>query len=134
MDKIIIKNNQLNKDVLESINNLIDLDINASAAYKLSKILKEIMDLYDCKMNMERKIVDKWCEKDENGNPVVVKDENGNVIDGAVKIRDMESFTKDMMDLMEVENVLQHEKIKFEELGLKTIKIKDIMKLDFIFY
>jgi hypothetical protein len=38
-----------------------------------------------------------------------------------------------MSELMSVEVTINYEKIKFEELGLKTAKIKDLIKLEFLF-
>jgi hypothetical protein len=41
---------------------------------------------------MEKKIYDKWVEKDENGSPVIPLD--GLPIEGSVSITDVASFTK----------------------------------------
>jgi len=35
--------------------------------------------------------------------------------------------------LMQVENEIDFNQVSFDELGLKTVKIKDIMKIDFLF-
>ena len=34
---------------------------------------------------------------------------------------------------MEIENEIPYDKIKFEELNLTTAKVKDLMKLEFLF-
>lgn len=130
---IIIKNSQLNQDVIESLNTLIDLDINASVAFKLSRIIREISSIIDDKLKMEKRILDKWSLKDESGNPVPVKDKDDNIIENAVNIISPEDFSKDMENLMSVENEIPFEKINFEDLELKTAKVKDLMKLDFLF-
>ena len=64
---IIVKNSQLNKETIESLNTLIELDINASCAFRLTRIIKEISSIVDDKIKMERRIIDKWIQKDENG-------------------------------------------------------------------
>lgn len=130
---ITIKNSQLNQDVIESLNTLIELDINASVAFKLSRIIREISSIVDDKIKMEKRILDKWSLKDESGNPVPVKDKDDNIIENAVNIISPEDFSKDMENLMNVENEIPFEKINFEDLELKTAKVKDLMKLDFLF-
>ena len=130
---ITIKNSQLNQDVIESLNTLIELDINASVAFKLSRIIREISSIIDDKIKMEKRILDKWSLKDESGNPVPVKDKDDNIIENAVNIISPEDFSKDMENLMSVENEIPFEKINFEDLELKTAKVKDLMKLDFLF-
>jgi len=72
-------------------------------------------------------------EKDSSGNPVPVYNDDGSTIDGAVKIKDMDKFQKEMEELLSVETSINAEKIKFEDLGLETVKVKDLLKIDFIF-
>lgn len=130
---IIIKNSQLGSETMESLNKLTDLDINAAIAFKLTRIIKEISSIVEDKVKMERRILDKYSEKDEEGNVISPKDEQGNLIQGAVNITDMDSFSSEMRDLMEVESKIAYERINFEDLNLKTAKVKDLMKLEFLF-
>ena len=130
---IIIKNSQLGPETMESLNKLTVLDINAAIAFKLTRIIKEISSIVEDKVKMERRILDKYSEKDEEGNVISPKDEQGNLIQGAVNITDMDSFSSEMKDLMEVESEIGYERINFEDLNLKTAKVKDLMKLEFLF-
>lgn len=130
---IIIKNSQLGSETMESLDKLTDLDINAAIAFKLTRIIKEISSIVEDKVKMERRILDKYSEKDEEGNVISPKDEQGNLIQGAVNITDMDSFSSEMKDLMEVESEIAYERINFEDLNLKTAKVKDLMKLEFLF-
>jgi hypothetical protein len=130
---IKVKNSQLTNETIQAINNLIELDINASVAFRLAKIIKELLSIVDDKVKMEQKILDKWIDKDEHGNPIQTKDENGNVIPDVVNLKDPESFTKEMNSLMQTENEIPFDKINFDDLQLKTAKVKDLMKLDFLF-
>jgi hypothetical protein len=82
---------------------------------------------------MEKRILEKWMDKDENGQPKPVLNESGQIVDGAVNITNVESFSQEMQSLMDVENVIPYEKLKFEELNLQTAKVKDLMKLEFLF-
>lgn len=131
--KIKVVNSDLNKNTLESINNLMDMDINVSSAFKLMKIVKELSPLVEAKGEMEKKIMDKYAEKDDNGQYVQPVDQEGNVIEGSVNIKDFDSFTKEMKDLMEIENELQFDKVNIDDLGLKTVKTKDLISLEFLF-
>lgn len=130
---IVVKNSQLNNETVAALNELIDMDINAKLAFRLMRIIKEVSSLVEDKLKLEKKIFDKYLEKDENGNPVQAQDENGNTIPGAVKISNVESFNKEMFDLMSIENTIEYEKVNFDELNLTTAKIKDLIKIEFLF-
>jgi len=130
---IIVKNSQLNTETVNALNFLIDLDIKASTAFRLSRIIKEISSIVEDKLKMEKRILDKWVEKDEDGNPKQALDNNGQMIEGAVSLTDPESFTQEMQSLMDVENEIPFEKINFEDLELQTAKVKDLMRLEFLF-
>jgi hypothetical protein len=130
---IKVKNSQLNQEAIEALNNLIELDINASVAFKLTRIIKELSSIVDDKTKMEKRIFDKWIEKDEEGNAVPAKDKDGNIIEGLVNLTDAEQFSKEMESLMNTENEIPLDKINFDDLQMKTAKVKDLMKLDFLF-
>ena len=128
-----IKNSQLSNESLEAINNLLDQDIDASAAFKLTRIIKFISPIVEDKLSLEKKIYNKWIQIDENGNPISAKDENGDEIPDTVLLKDVDKFSKEMSDLYEIENEIPFDKISFDNLGLKTAKIKDLIKIDFLF-
>jgi hypothetical protein len=130
---IVFKNSQLTQETIDALNKLIDVDINANVAFKLMRIIKEISSIIEDKNKMEQIIINKYAEKDENGNTIQTKDENGNIIEGGVKINDMDSFSKEMSNLMEIENEIEYDRINFEDLNLKTAKVKDLIRLDFLF-
>lgn len=130
---IKVKNSQLDKEAISYINFLIDKDINATTAFKLSRIVKDLSSIVDDKLKMEKKILDKWVEKDENGNPVNPTNEKGEVVEGSVKLKDKNAFNEEMESLMEIENTIPFDKIKFENLGLEKAKVKDLLKVEFLF-
>ena len=130
---IILKNSQLNDETIGALNMLIDLDINATAAFRLTRIIKELSSILEDKIKMEKRVLEKWTVKDEDGNATIAKDDAGNIIEGAVNISDSDAFSKEMSDLLEIENEISYEKIKFEELNLQTAKVKDLIKLEFLF-
>jgi hypothetical protein len=77
---IIIRNSQLNDETIAALNKLVDVDINASVAFKLMRIIKEISSIVDDKNKMEQMIISKHSEKDEEGKVVQAKDDQGNPI------------------------------------------------------
>ena len=128
-----IKNSQLSNDALSAINNLLDADIDAAAAFRLTRIIKFISPIVEDKLTMERKIYDKWAEKDETGNFTLAKDETGQEIPDTVVLKNVDAFTKDMSDLFAVENEIPFDRINFDDLKLQTAKVKDLIKIDFLF-
>ena len=128
---IIIRNSQLNDETISALNKLVDVDINASVAFKLMRIIKEISSIVDDKNKMEQMIISKHSEKDEEGKVVQAKDDQGNPI--GINIKNIESFSADMEDFMSVENEIGYDKINFEDLNLQTARVKDLMKLEFLF-
>ena len=128
-----VKNSQLSNDALGVLNQLIELDINASAAFRLTRIIKVISSIVEDKLKAEKKIYEKWVLRDEAGNPIHPKDESGNPIPTSVSVSDINTFTKEMSDLMNVENEIQYEKLNFEDLNLQTAKIKDLIRVEFLF-
>jgi hypothetical protein len=129
----IVKNSELTNDTISAINNLIDTDIDAKCAFRLTRIIKELSSILDDKSKLEKKIVDKYTQKDENGNPLPVKNENGEVVEGAVNITNTNDFQSEINGLMDIENEIPYDKIDFEDLKLETAKVKDLIKLEFLF-
>lgn len=130
---IKVKNSQLDSETLEVINKIIDQKIKASAAFKLARVVKELSSIVEEKMKQEKRILEKWAEKDTDGSIMQPKDTEGNTIPNSVKIIDMTSFNQDMFDLMEVENEINHTPLKFDDLGLESATTKDLLKIDFLF-
>ena len=128
-----VKNSQLNNETLGVLNQLIELDINASAAFRLTRIIKYLSSIVEDKLKSEKKIYDKWIQRDEEGNPVIPMDEEGNPIQGSVSISDMTAFTKEMTEFLEIESDVPFEKLNFEDLNLQSAKIKDLIKVEFLF-
>jgi len=128
---IVVRNSDLNEETLAALNKLVDVDISATVAFKLMRIIKEITSIVDDKNKMEQRVINKHAEKDEEGNVLIVKDDNGNA--GGVNIKDMDAFSADMANLMGIENEIGYEKINFEDLNLQTARVKDLIRLEFLF-
>jgi hypothetical protein len=130
---IIIKNSELNEETLKDLNNLMEIDIAPSSALKISRMLKDLSNILKEKISKERYIYEKWILRDEDGNPVPLEDENGEPIKDSIKISDMKSFENDINEFMNLNNEIPFEKIDINELSLQSVKIKDIIKIEFLF-
>jgi ribosomal protein L24 len=130
---IKVKNSELSNETITALNSLIDTDINATCAFRLTRIIKELSSIVDDKAKLEKKLIEKYTQKDEEGNVTQVLNEDGTVVDGAVNITNPEQFQGEMNDLMEIENEIPYEKINFEDLKLETAKVKDLITLEFLF-
>ena len=130
---MVIKNSQLDRTTIEALNILVDLDVPSRIAFQLMRIIKEISSLVEDKLKLEKKILDKYISKDENGNPLPAVDDNGNIIPNAAKINDLSKFNSEMDELNSIETPLPFSKINFDDLGLTTIKVRDLIRIEFLF-
>lgn len=130
---ITVKNSQLNADTLTVLNKLMDMEMNAKLAFRLMRVMQEISSLVDDKLRLEKKILDKHTERDENGEPILATNEQGDIIPNSVKVKDSDSFNKSIHELMMVENDVGYEKINFDDLNLSSIKVKELMQIEFLF-
>ena len=130
---ITVRNLQLGQDTIKSLNLLLDLDLPTKTAFSLVRIMKELSSIIDDKIKLEKKILDKYVERDLEGNPILGQDQNGNPIPNTFKINDMVAFNSEMEELNSIETELPFEKLDAEALDLPTIKVRDLMKLEFLF-
>jgi len=130
---ISVKNYQLNTETIKALNTFIEMDLPANVAFRLMRIVKEISSLVDDKLKIEKKIFDKYVDKDMNGDPIPAVDEDGNVIPNAAKIKEPEAFSAEMTELNESSTDIEFEKINFEDLRLETAKARDLIVLEFLF-
>lgn len=130
---ILIKNSQLDAQTIEALNILVESNIPAKVAFQLMRIVKEVSSLVEDKAKLEKKIIDKYVAKDSEGNAVPAVDENGKNLPNAVKITDLGKFTEEIQELNSIETEIPFEKINFEDLNLETARVKDLIKLEFLF-
>ena len=130
---IKVKNSEISNEKISALNSLIDTDINATCAFRLTRIIKELSSIVEDKAKLEKKLIEKYTEKDNDGNSTQVLGEGGSVVDGAVNLTNPEQFQNEMTDLMEIENEIPYDKINFDDLKLETAKVKDLITLEFLF-
>lgn len=132
---IKVNNSRLDNETIEILNEIVDQDIKALAAFKLTKIINELNGIVKNRIDSEIKLVQKYAIKDENGNVLQPKDENGNPMANQFEVdqEKVEDFNKEMSELLNYENEIIQEPISITELGLETISVKKMMKIDFLF-
>jgi len=130
---ITVINSQLGQDTIKSLNLLLDLDLPTKTAFSLVRIMKELSSIIDDKIKLEKKILDKYVERDLEGNPILGQDQNGNPMPNTFKIIDMSAFNSEMEELNSIETELPFERLDADSLDLPSIKVRDLMKLEFLF-
>lgn len=124
---MVIKNETLvnSVGVLSKLNNMkLNIKVSYAVAKNISKIEKEL-EIY----NKEKaKLIDKYGEKDEEGNLKV--DEAGNI-----EIIDKENWSKEFKELLEIENEIDIHKINEEDLFKCDCDITpgELMLVDYMF-
>ncbi len=132
---IKVKNRSLDAEAIKTLNELIELDISAVAAFKLAKIVKELDSIVTIKNEREVALIKKYAKTDEEGNIIEGKNSEGQIIKGTFEIQEGkgDEYSKEMEELLNLENELAFEKISVEQLNLEKISAKKIMKVDFLF-
>ena len=101
------------RGIYEVLNSLRSQLLPANQAYRIARIGRELdneVNLYEAQ---RAEIIKKYCDKDENGNPIV--DENGNI---TIK-QENENFKKVVKELTKIAN--EHISINVEPLNLKEL-------------
>ena len=83
--------------VLEKLGNA---DLNSiKVSYKIGKIAKALSDHAKDYEDARKEIVDKYAEKDDDGNYISPVNDQGEEMEGQVSIKDTKDFNKEVMDL-----------------------------------
>jgi len=118
-----------NKEILEKVGMLggisgksLPVKVSYAIGKNIGKIESELKHY-----NKEReKIVDKYCEKDEEGN---LKIEDGNYV---IKEGEKENWNKDMKDLQDIEVEIDAHTFKLEELNGYDMTPSELICIDFM--
>lgn len=104
-------------------NKLMTQECKGAIALKIARVARELNKEYTTFDEQRQKIIDKYCKKDESGNPVI----NGNeyVIDPQFAAESTEEFNALMNEELEI-NV---NKLDLEEIEDFTLNAQEVMKL-----
>ena len=127
-----LKYKNINDDTTASLNEFLALDLPIKEGIKIAKISKKINEHIELKREFEKKIFEKYSEKDETGAIKPVKNEAGEIIPNQVYITDPEAYTKDVLELEDVDIEISGEKINLDILGLIKIKPSLLLKLEWL--
>lgn len=120
-----------NEKIVNSIHvlsKLTNMDLNIKVSYAIAKNISKIkkeLEVYD---KEKAKLIDKYCEKDKEGNLKIDKDRK-------TKIIDQENWNKDFKELLEIENEIDIHKINEEDLFKCNCNITpgELMLIDYMF-
>ena len=118
-----------NKEILDKVNMLGDISnrkLPVKVSYALAKNISKIESELKHYNNERVKIVDKYCERDEENN---LKIENGNYV---VKEDEIENWNKDMKDLQDIEIEFDVHKFNIELLNGYDMTASEMMCIDFM--
>lgn len=102
---------------------LYEKELSMSTSYSIVKNIRSVEEEYKIITDKKNKLVNKYGVKDKSGELVTL--ENGNI-----KLNDVESFAKDLDELMEIDSNISLIKIKFNDLSGIKLSPKAIMFLE----
>lgn len=119
-----------NKTILNSVDSLKELlnyDIPVKTSFKLIKNTKKIDSVLDLYNEANNKLIEKYGDRKESGELDVSPE--GNIKISQDKIND---YMKEKSDLLEIENDIDIEVIKSDELLLDKVKPSILLALDYM--
>ena len=119
-----------NKTILNSVDSLKELlnyDIPVKTSFKLIKNTKKIDSVLDLYNEANNKLIEKYGDKKEDGELDISPE--GNIKISQDKIND---YMKEKSDLLEIENDIDIEVIKSDELLLDKVKPSILLALDYM--
>lgn len=129
---MLVKNSSIiNKNFLESFYSLLKVRMPAKQCLEISLSIEEISAQYQIVNRARRAIVDKYCSKDPEGNPL--QDDRGNLIFESPEIQ--KSCTKELDEIFDEEiDISLTKKIKIPADELMTpasiLLLKDLIEID----
>ena len=105
---------------VQVMNKILDAELPASVAFKLTKLLKSINDEIKTVEDQRVKMVSKYGDKDENGS-VSVSETN------------KEAFMKEFGELLSTEIEIQWEPVSVEKFDGLNLSANDLLKVSFLF-
>ena len=127
-----VKNSQINPETSESMKALMSTKLPVAISFRMVKIARKYDELA-VDLDEAMKIVrEEFFEKDEEGKFVHPLDENGEAVTDSVKITDPEKFKAKVEELQTIENDIDLEAVKIDELGDIEIKPETLLRLDWL--
>ncbi|QNO14916.1 hypothetical protein HYG86_09090 [Alkalicella caledoniensis] len=110
------------KGILEGLQVLIEKEIPIKVSYRISKMVKKVVEEYNLFEESRQKLLEKHGEKDEKGQ-LISKE-------GMVVFKDAEEFHKEFHSLSNTDIELDIKSLKLDDLGNITLSPKTLLALD----
>lgn len=110
------------KDIVGSMHTfqrIAKIQMNAVDAYHITKLIQKLDDEYSTFEKIKKQLIDKYCEKDDNGNPKLDKNKDIIIKDGYFDIAKQE-----LEDLMNTNISIEAEPINLD--SLKQVNLSPI--------
>jgi hypothetical protein len=102
-----------------------------SIDFLLTKNIKKLEEVYSIISEKRDILIKEYALKDELGEVVFAKDENGKVLNDQIIIKDIPSFNKDMISIEVIENEIEITKLPA---SLEVnITAKELMEVEWLF-
>ena len=109
--------------ILISMQSILNKELPIKIAYKFSKLQKSLLEEYKIFQENKQKLIDKYGEKDEEGN-LIIKDDKIMILS-----QYLDAFNAEFSDFLEIEVEINFEPIKIEDLNIE-ITPEVLMNLD----
>lgn len=119
-----ITNNQMINSI-SSLRALSQKQLPIEVSYKIAKNIRNIEQDLAIYEQERKKLIDKYVEKDSEGNPKL--DDNNNYI-----IKDKLNWNKDVLELLSFETDVEIEKIDIKELDGLKISPSELIAIDYM--
>lgn len=114
------KNNEVIA-AFEALREMAEVYLPVSGALKVRRIAKELQSRVEEIEEVRKQLVTKYGTKDENGEVAVLEN-------GAAQIEDMEGFSREYKELMEISSSYDTVLTK-EDMGTSEVKVQTIIRL-----
>jgi hypothetical protein len=133
---IKVKNEIMNEITVGAMNKLIECKLPAATSFRVMNIIKEFNPILKMVREAYNKIIEKYAEKDANGQMKFATNPDGSAIQGRVHIPQavQADYMKEVQDLNAVEVTLNADPINPADLGATAlIEPSVFMVLDWLF-
>jgi hypothetical protein len=115
------------------IKKLSDSVIPVKTGLILLKNIKKLSDVHAIFETTRSALISEHAQKDEEGNILPVRGDNGEIIPDRVQIKDADAFTKALAELLSVEADVEIEKVSVDSLSDVKLMIGELTHVEWLF-
>jgi hypothetical protein len=113
-----------------SVEKMFKAHLPARISYPFALLMKSLQGKFETFMEEKRKILEKYCDRDDEGEPV--KDKAGQY--SFTNSETIKTFVGEFNELMDLETKINHERVRINISGLDSLELKltpnDILSLE----